>query len=203
MEDEEYDLSDSEGESPPRTFATSSSPEGEGEVARALAMLTASGSELESEHSEWFKVEPDDQIMPGKVDDSETEEDNDSDYSDLKELDAVESDGGEWLSIPQVKDEVKVVSSATMGTQSSQGFDDVRAPRVQDTIVGFASSPTFTNVQRTPHPGEAGNRRGEDGRRRQRDAIRPRHDIQAFVCSRPFPSSLCLNIESLHQVLLH
>lgn len=146
MEDEEYDLSDSEGGSPPRASAASSNLEGEGEVARALAMSTTSGSEPESEHSEWFKVEPGELIIPGKVDDSETEEDNDSDNHDLKEPDTVESDEEGWLSIPQLKDEVKVASSATMGTQGSEGFDVVRATRVQDTIVGFASSLTFTNV---------------------------------------------------------
>jgi hypothetical protein len=106
-------------------------------VARALAMSKASGSELESEHSEWFKVEPGDPKIPRKVDDSETEEDNDSDNHDLNEPDTVEEDDhddddDEWFSIPresQVKDEAKVESSTTMGTQSSEGFASSRLLR--------------------------------------------------------------------------
>ena len=151
MEDEEYDLSDSEDESAPRVFTTSDSIKDEDEVARDLAMSNASGSELESEHSEWFKVEPNDPKIPRKFEDSETEEDNDSDNHDLNEPDTVEEDDDddEWLSIPkegQVKGEAKVASSTTMGTQSSEGFDFVRASQFQATVVGFAPSPTLSNV---------------------------------------------------------
>jgi len=150
LEDEEYDLSDSGDESVPRAPTVSTSMKDEDEVAQALAMSRASGSDLESEHSEWFKVEPDDPKVPGKVDDSETEEDNDSDNYDFNEPDTVEDDNDdEWFSVPkesQVKGEVKVASSSTMGTQNSEGFDVVKAPRIQDTIVGFSLSPAFTNV---------------------------------------------------------
>jgi len=124
--------------------------EDEDEVARALAVSRASGSELESEHSEWFKVEPDDPKVPGKIDDSETEEDNDSDNHDVNEPDAVEDDeGDEWFSVPretQVKGDVKIESSSTMGTQSSEGFDVVTPPRIQDTLVGLSPSLVFTNI---------------------------------------------------------
>lgn len=145
MEDEEYDLSDSEDESVSPAPTTSDSIMDEGGVVRALTMSKASGPELESEHSEWFEVEPDDPKIPGKFDDSETEEDNDSDDHDLNEPDTVEEDddNDEWFSIRR---EEKVVSSTTMGTQSSEGFDAVRAPQIQDTIVGSAPSPTFSNV---------------------------------------------------------
>ena len=145
MEDEEYDLTDSEGESAPRAPTTSSSLKDEDEVFRALAMSEASVSELESENSEWFKVEPDDSKIPRKVDDSETEEDNDSDNHDLNEPDTIEDDDDEWFSIPresQVKNEAKVVSSIKIETQSSEGFEVVEYPRVQDTTVGFAPEPT-------------------------------------------------------------
>jgi hypothetical protein len=173
VEDEEYDLSDSEDESAPRASTTSSVLKDEDEVVRALATSKASGSELDSEHSEWFKVEPGDPKRPGKVDDSETEEDNDSDNHDLNEPDMVEDDDNdEWFSIPresrvkdEMKDEVKVASSITMGTQSSEIFYVVGAPRIQNTVVGFAHSPTLTSVQ-PPHSGEAGIERGsQDGRR--------------------------------------
>ena len=159
MEDEEHDLTDSEGESAPRAPTTSSSLKDEDEVCRALAMSEASVSELESENSEWFKVEPDDSKIPRKVDDSETEEDNDSDNHDLNEPDTIEDDDDEWFSIPresQVKNEAKVVSSIKMETQSSEGFEVVEDPRVQDTTVGFAPEPTPAGVN-PPHPGKAGN----------------------------------------------
>lgn len=154
LEDEEYDLSDSGDESVPRAPTISTSMKDEDEVARALAMSRASGSELESEHSEWFKVEPDDLKVPGKVDDSETEEDNDSDNHDFNEPDEAEGDNDdneddEWFSVPrenQLKSEVKVASSSTMGTQSSEGFDIVKAPRIQGTIVGFSPLPAIINV---------------------------------------------------------
>jgi len=149
LEDEEYDLSDSGDESVPPASTISISMKDEDEMARALAMSRASGSKLESEHSEWFKVEPGDLKVLGKVDDSETEEDNDSDNHDFNEPDAVEDDDDEWFSVPresQVKGEVKVASSSTMGTQSSEGFDVVTAPRIQDTTVGFSPSPTITNI---------------------------------------------------------
>lgn len=153
MEDEEYDLTDSEDESAPRASTISSSLKGEDEVIRALAMSEVSGSELESEHSEWFKVEPNDPRISRKVDDSETEEDNDSDNHDLNEFDSVEDDDGgggdEWFSIPretQVKSEAKATSSITMKTQSSEESDVVEAPRIQDTIVGFSPPPTPRSV---------------------------------------------------------
>ena len=170
MEDEEYDLSDSDDESAPRASTISSSLKDEDEVVRALEVSKASGSELESEHSEWFKVELGDPKIFGKVDDSETEEDNDSDNHDLQEPDTVEDDDSdEWFTIPregQVKSEVKAESITTVGTQSSEGFSVIEAPQNQDTTVGFTPSPTFTNVQ-SPHSGEAGNKKGsEDGGRR-------------------------------------
>ena len=160
MEDEEYDLSDSEDESAPRAPTISSSLKDEDEVAGALEVSKASGSELESEHSEWFKVELGDPKILGKVDDSETEEDYDSDNQDLEEPDTVEDDDNdEWFTIPregQVKSEVKTESSTTMETQSSEGFSVIELPQTQDTTVGFAPSLIFTNVQ-SPHSGEAGN----------------------------------------------
>lgn len=149
LEDEEYDLSDSEDESVPRASTTSSGLKDEDEVARALAMSKPSESEPEPEHSEWFKVEPDDLKIPGKADDSETEEDNDSDNHDLNEPDTVEDDDDEWFSIrkeTQVKGETKDASSTTMETQSPDGFDIVKVPRTQDTIVG--SAPVFTGLHR-------------------------------------------------------
>jgi len=168
MEDEEYDLSDSGDESAPHASTISSSLKDEDEVARALEVSKTSGSELESEHSEWFKVELGNLKIPGKVDDSETEEDNDSDDQYLEEPDMVEDDDDEWFTIPregQVKSEVKVESSTTMGTQSSEGFSVIEAPQNQDTTVGFATSLITTNVQ-SIYSGEAGDQRGsEDGRR--------------------------------------
>jgi len=153
MEDEEYDLSDSDNESAPRASTISSNLKDEDEVARALKVSKTSGSEPESEHSEWFKVEPGDPKAHRKVDDSETEEDNDSDSQDLEELDMTEyDDNDEWFTIPregQVGTEVKSESSTTMGTQSSEGFSVIEAPQNQDTTVGFALSSTFTNVQRS------------------------------------------------------
>jgi len=150
LEDEEYDLSDSEDESIPRASTISSNLNDQDVVARALALSRASGSEPESEHSEWFKVEPDDLKVPGKVDDSETEEDNDSDSHNLSEPDTVEGDDDdEWFSVPkesQVKSEAKVASSSTMGTKSSEGFNVVKAPQVQGTTVGSPPSPAVTNV---------------------------------------------------------
>jgi len=142
-------MSDSEGESAPRASTASNSIKDEDEVARDLAMSRASGSEPESEHSEWFKVEPDDPKIPRRIDDSETEEDNDSDNHDFNEPDTVEGDDDEWFSVPresQLKGEVKVASSSTMGTQSSEGFNAVTAPRVQDTSVGFPPSSALTDV---------------------------------------------------------
>ena len=149
LEDEEYDLSDSGDESVPRASTISTSMKDEDEVDRALAISRASGSELESEHSEWFKVEPNDPKVPGKVDDSETEEDNDSDNHDSNEPDAVEDDDDEWFPVPresQVKGDAKVASGSTMGTQSSKGFDVVTAPRIHDTIVCFSPLLAITNV---------------------------------------------------------
>lgn len=142
MEDEEYDLSDSEDESAPRASTSSSSLKDEGEIARALAISKASGSEPESEHSEWFKVEPDNPKIP-KADDSETEEDNDSDNHDLDEPDTVDDD--EWFPIPkddQDKSRAKITSTA-MGTQISDVLDAVEAPQVQDAIVRFVPSTPF------------------------------------------------------------
>ena len=165
MEDEEYDLSGSEDESAPRVSTASDNLKDENEAVRALdSMSKAPGSELESEHSEWFKVEPDDLETPEKADDSETEDDHDSDNHDSNE-----DDGDEWFSVPgesQVKSEVKVVTSIKMETQTSDGFDVVEAPQTHDTIVGFAPLQTLTSVQ-PPDPDEAGNERGnQDGRRR-------------------------------------
>lgn len=149
MEDEEYDLSDSEDEPTPSASMPSGNLTDEDEVARALAMSKASWSEPDSEHSEWFKVEPDVPKISGKVDDSETEEDNDSDNYDLNESDTVDDDDDEWFSVPretQMKGEAKVTSSTTMGTQSSEGFDLVQAPRIQDPVVGFALPLILTHV---------------------------------------------------------
>jgi len=151
MEDEEYDLSDSDGESAPRASTISSNLEDEDEVARALEVSKTSGSELESEHSEWFKVQPGDPKIPRRVDDSETEEDNDSDNQDLEEPDMTEDDDDEWFTIPregQVKVEVKAESSTTVGTQSSEEFSVIEAPQNQNTTVGSALSSIFTDVQR-------------------------------------------------------
>ena len=151
MEDEEYDLTDSEDESAPHASTTSGSLKNEDEVDRALAMSKASGSEPESEHSEWFKVEPSDPKIPRKVNDSETEEDNDSDNHDLNEPDTVEDDDDddEWFSIPretQVKSEAKAVNSIKTETQRPEGFDVIGVPRIQDTVVSFTPSPTPTRV---------------------------------------------------------
>ena len=150
LEDEEYDLSDSGDESVPRASTISTSMKDEDEVARALEMSGASGSELESEHSEWFKVEPDDPKVPGKADDSETEEDNDSDNHDLNEPEAVEEDNDdEWLSIPrenQAEIHASVPSSSMTGTQSFDGFDVVQAPQFRAASVGYCPSASSTNV---------------------------------------------------------
>lgn len=153
MEDEEYDLSDSDNESAPPTSTISSSLKDEDEVARALEVSKASGSESESEHSEWFKVEPGDPKVHRKVDDSETEEDNDSDSQEFEEPDMTEyDDNDEWFTIPregQVKIEAKSESSTTMETKSSEGFSVIEAPQNQDTTVGFALSSIFKNVRRS------------------------------------------------------
>jgi hypothetical protein len=149
MEDEEYDLSDSEDEPTPSASMPSGNLTDEDEVARALAISKASWSEPDSEHSEWFKVESEVPKISGKVDDSETEEDDDSDNHDLNEHDTVEDDDDEWFSVPreiQIKCEAKVASSTTMGTQNSEGFDLVQASRIQDPVVGFALPLTITHV---------------------------------------------------------
>ena len=159
--DEEYDLSDSEDEAP--------SVNDEDEVPRVLETLEAS----ESEHSEWFKVELSGFGIPGKVDDSETEEDNDSDNYYLNEPDTLD-DEDELLSIPkenQTKSYAKAESNSKMETQSSDDFSVIEAPQIQGAIVGFwlyRSSQMFD-----PQPsGETGNGRGsQDGRRQQRNAI--------------------------------
>lgn len=144
IEDGEYDLSESEDES-----AISSNLKDEDEVARVLETSKASGPELESEHSEWFKVEPGNPRISGDIDDSETEEDNGSDNHDFEEPDTVEDDDSdEWFTIPrenQVKGQVKVESSVTMGTQSSEGFNVAESPQNQDTTIGFSPSAIFTN----------------------------------------------------------
>ncbi|KAF9785002.1 DNA ligase 4 [Thelephora terrestris] len=135
LEDEEYDLSDSEDESVPRASTSSSSLKDEDEIARALATSKASGSELESEHSEWFKVGPGNLKISVKADDSETEEDNDSDNHDLDEPDAINDEDDEWFSIPkgdQDKSPAKIISSTAMETQRSDEFDVIEAPQVQD-----------------------------------------------------------------------
>ena len=133
MGDEEYDLRDSEDESANCASTTLSSLQEEDQVARTLAMSRASGSELESGHSEWFKVEPDDLTIPGRVDDSETEEDNDSDNHDLKDSDVTEEEDDGWLSIPkenQTKDRANAASSSMSGIKSSGDFYLVEAPNV-------------------------------------------------------------------------
>lgn len=149
MQDDEYDLSDNEDESASPTPTTSSLKD-EDEVARTLAMSKVSGSDLESEHSEWFKVEADDLKIPRKVDDSETEEDNDSDNQDLNEPEAVEEDNDdEWLSIPrenQAEIHASVPSSSMTGTQSFDGFDVVQAPQFRAASVGYCPSASSTNV---------------------------------------------------------
>jgi hypothetical protein len=152
MGDEEYDLSDSEDEAL-RVSTASGSVKDEDEASRApttsIASSIASVSKLESEHSEWFRVESGDSRIPGKADDSETEEDNDSDNYDLNELDTVgDDDGDEWLSIPkgdQAKGFSNVESNTKMETQSSDGFDVIEAPQIRGAVVGFCSFPTFTN----------------------------------------------------------
>ena len=144
MEDEEYDLSDSEDESEPRAPTTSTSVKDEDGVARALATSKASSSEVESEHSEWFKVEPNDPRIPEKPDDSETE-DNDSDNCDLDDPDVTED---EWLSVPKViqtGSHANAPGSATSEAGISGDFDIVEAPQSRDVIVGPAISPTFTD----------------------------------------------------------
>jgi hypothetical protein len=146
LEDEEYDLSDSEDESVPRASTSSSSLKDEDEIARALATSKASGSELESEHSEWFKVGPGNLKISIRGDDSETEEDNDSDNHDLDEPDAINDEDDEWFSIPkgdQDKSPAKIITSTAMETQRSDEFDVVEAPQVQDATVRFAPSPAF------------------------------------------------------------
>lgn len=139
MEDEEYDLSDSEDEAP-HTSTTSGRVKDEDEESGALTTSEAPDSEPESEHYKWFKVEPNSLEIPGKVDDSETE-DNDSDNYDLNEPDTSEDDGGdEWLSIPkedQAKSRANVESSTRMGPQSSDSFFVIEGPQIQGAIVGF------------------------------------------------------------------
>ena len=135
MGDEEYDLSDSEDEVL-RASTTPGSVKDEDETSSALATSKVSESELESEHSEWFKVRPGDLGVPRKVDDSETEDDNDSDNYDLNEPDTVEdSDGGEWLSISG-GNRANVQSSTGTGTQSTDSFDLIEASQVQTAMVG-------------------------------------------------------------------
>jgi len=167
VEDGEYDLSDSEDDSAPRAPTTSSSQVDEDEVARALAMSKTPGSEVDSELSEWFQVEPNDLKISGKVDDSETEEDNDSDNHDLNEPDMVEDDD-DWFQLPKenhVKSQAKVASSATMKTESSVGVDAAGVHHAWDSIVGLAPSLTFINVQLL-RSGESGNKgESQDGRR--------------------------------------
>lgn len=147
MGDEEYELSDSEDEAP---HTTSGSLNNEDEVSGALTMSKTSKSELESEHSEWFKVEPDDLKIPEKVDDSETEEDNDSDNYDLNEPGTVEdSDGDEWLLMSkenQTESPANVESSPKVGTQSSDDFDVIEAPQIQGSAVGFWPSLSLTTL---------------------------------------------------------
>ena len=146
MEDEEYDLSDSEDESEPRAPTTSNSVKDD-EVVRALATSKASSPEVESEHSEWFKVEPNDPRIPAKPDDSETE-DNDSDNHDLDDPDVTEDDD-EWFSIPkdiQTKSHTNAPGSTTLKAESPGDFDVVEAPQIRNAIVGFAISPTFVNA---------------------------------------------------------
>ena len=109
-------------------------------MAGTSGVSKASGSELESEHSEWFKVEP------GDTDDSETEEDNASGNQDSEGPDTVEDDDDdEWFTIPgesDTKSQAKVASSTTIETESSKRFSVVEVPQNQDTNVGFALSPT-------------------------------------------------------------
>lgn len=151
MEDEEYDLSDSEDESALRASTISTSVKDGDEVAKILEMSRVSESEPESEHSEWFEVEYRDLKIPGRVNDSETEEDNDSDNHDLEEHEKVEDDDNdEWFTIPketQVKNQVKAESSTMIGIHSSGEFNVVETPQNQDATVGFAYPPIFTNVQ--------------------------------------------------------
>ena len=138
MGDEEFDLSDSEDEAL-HAPTTSGSAEDTDEVFTALSKPKDSGSELESEHSDWFKVEPNLGI-PRKANDSETEEDNDSDNYDLNESDTAEDDDDEWLSISkevQVKSNANVESCIKMRTQSSNNSDFIEAPQIQDVTVSF------------------------------------------------------------------
>lgn len=173
MGDEEYDLSDSEDEAS-RAFTASGSAEDEDEVPRTLAKSNASGPELDSEHSEWFKVDPDDLKIPRKVDDSETEEDNDSDDCDLNEPDTVEdSDGGEWLSMPkenQAKSHSNIESNTEMQSRSYDSFDVIEVPQIQGLAVSFL--PHIPPVFNPLNPDEAESERGsQDGRRSQCNAI--------------------------------
>ena len=142
--DEEYDLSESEDESVPYPPPASSSPNDEDEVARTLAVSKASGSELESEHSEWFRVEPSDSKIRGTIDDSETEEDNDSGNQDSEEPDTVDDDDDdEWFTMPResdMKSQTKATGGTITETESSERFSVVEAPQNQDTSVGFTPS---------------------------------------------------------------
>ena len=147
--DEEYDLSESEDETVPRTSPAPSSLKDEGEVIRTLEVSKASESVLESEHSEWFKVEPSDPKIRGKIDDSETEEDNDSANQDSEGADTAADDDDEWFTIPResdTKSQATAASSTTMETESSEGFSVVGVPKNQDTNVGFVPSPIFTDA---------------------------------------------------------
>jgi len=147
LEDEEYDLSDSEDESEPRAPTTSNSVKDEDEVVRALETPKASSLEVKSEHSEWFKLESSDPRIPEKPDGSETE-DNDSDNHDLDDPDLTEDDD-EWFSIPndiRTKSHANASGSTTLKAESPGGFDVVEVPQIRDVIVGLSISPTFVNV---------------------------------------------------------
>lgn len=149
MGDEEYDLSDS-GDDAPCSSTTSGGVRDGSDSSRVPVASKASESELDSEHSGWFRVEPGDLRIPGKADDSETEEDNDSDNYDLSEPEtAGDEDIDEWLSIPkedQAQGLINVESNTKMGTQGSDDFDVIEGPRIQGAIVSFWPSPTFINV---------------------------------------------------------
>lgn len=109
-------------------------------MARTLVVSEASGSELESEHSEWFKVESGGPKIRGMIDDSETEEDNDSGNQDSEEPDTADDDSDEWFTIPResdTKSQAKAISGTTTETEGSEGFSVVEDPQNQDTSVGL------------------------------------------------------------------
>ena len=147
--DEEYDLSDSEDDSL-RASTTSESVTDEVKASKVPATSKASESELESEHSGWFRVEPSDLRIPGKADDSETEEDNDSDNCDLSEPDTAGEEGiDEWLSIPKENQDQGFTNAERNAKAAIQGSDDsdvIEAPQTHGAVVGFWFSPIFTNV---------------------------------------------------------